>query len=746
MQVNWMRQGKSHWILIFLLFVFAVNSHAAFRITQTVFCGPVPVDCSAPPAHTGPFNIYHEKAHVWIDWEGYETGKVYRYEWYNPAGTLCKTYENTRSYNSNGCSWANIRSQQLLDDGPGTWTVKFYYDGNLYYTGTFVFEDPGNFEYMYYKPNTFQPGNGILVAVHSSGFNPVSYFHFFKDMAETHGVVLLAPYYNQSEWSRYGRIFTDEYRGDTRLQDMIDTVAAASGADKSKLHMYGQSAGGQFVHRFLLAHPGNIERIVISSPGWWSFPRQDWAYPYGIGPHGVLPPDITFDLHRVNEVHKKVILGELDIEIDDTVNQYHTANLQGLNRLQRSAHWVNRMNLYSFENSLPLNLRYEIIPGAEHVTVRAESKDRTEAFLFTPYEAPLVTGTLQIENDVDTINSRIVTLTVKCKAAEGAGKVAISTTSISSSYRDYRTVTWNGQAGALQTAQIPFILTGKSRGTKFLYCRIKDAGGNVSDMFGDAVVLADSSAMPCDYYYFHGSDYNGDGMSQAAIYRPRSGLWCIKGEPSIAWGTATDIPVPGDYDGNGTTDIAVYRPVSGRWCIKGRPSVAWGAAGDIPVPGDYDGNGTTDIAVYRPSNGRWCVRGVPSIAWGTATDIPVPGDYDGNGTTDIAIYRPSNGRWCIRGVPSIAWGTSTDIPVPVDYDGNGTSDIAIYRPSRGLWCIKGNPSIPWGAAGDIPIPADYNGDGTCDIAVFRPSAGLWAVKTLPSFKWGVADDIPLVSH
>ena len=48
--------------------------------------------------------------------------------------------------------------------------------------------------------------------------------------------------------------------------------------------------------------------------------------------------------------------------------------------------------------------------------------------------------------------------------------------------------------------------------------------------------------------------------------------------------------MPGDYDGDGRTDFAVWRPSTGQWFVidssTGQPRPAaqqWGQAGDVPV-------------------------------------------------------------------------------------------------------------------------------------------------------------------
>ncbi|MBI5381715.1 MAG: hypothetical protein HZA31_07435 [Opitutae bacterium] len=203
-----------------------------------------------------------------------------------------------------------------------------------------------------------------------------------------------------------------------------------------------------------------------------------------------------------------------------------------------------------------------------------------------------------------------------------------------------------------------------------------------------------------------------------------SGVWKVEGQSDVTNGQAGDIPVPGDYDGDGKTDYAVWRPATGEWIIPGMTTVVYGQSGDIPVPADYDGDGKTDRSVYRPSVGTWFVYGIGSTVYGNSTDIPVPGDYDGDGKSDYAVWRPATGVWYTYGQTAVTYGQSGDIPVPGDYNGDGITDRAVWRPSNGTWYRNGTSTV-YGQNGDIPVPGDYNGDGVNDLAVYRPSTFTW---------------------
>src|SRR4030095_13963793 len=104
------------------------------------------------------------------------------------------------------------------------------------------------------------------------------------------------------------------------------------------------------------------------------------------------------------------------------------------------------------------------------------------------------------------------------------------------------------------------------------------------------------------------------------------------------FGGAGYAPVQADFDGDGITDFAVYQASTGVWsCLKSTSgntlgaTVPFGGAGYTPVAGDWDGDRCADIGVYS-TTGAWSIllsssgfKTSLSKNWGGAGYVPVPG-------------------------------------------------------------------------------------------------------------------------
>ena len=62
----------------------------------------------------------------------------------------------------------------------------------------------------------------------------------------------------------------------TTVERAFDLVREKAKLEAKDYYMYGMSAGGQFIHRFLMVMPdARVRRAVFASPGTWTFPSLD---------------------------------------------------------------------------------------------------------------------------------------------------------------------------------------------------------------------------------------------------------------------------------------------------------------------------------------------------------------------------------------------------------------------------------------------------------------------------------------
>jgi len=265
------------------------------------------------------------------------------------------------------------------------------------------------------------------------------------------------------------------------------------------------------------------------------------------------------------------------------------------------------------------------------------------------------------------------------------------------------------------------------------------------------------------------SDFDGDGRSDYATFRPSTGQWSIRYSRTgsttvVSWGMQGDIPVPANMSGDARAELVVYRPSNGTWYIRNwdgtSRSVQWGVLGDHPVPVDWNGDGIAELTVYRPpavggtQYGTWYILASDGltytwVSWGEFGDCPLVGDFDGDRRADLAMFRGTTGMWYIyfgKGATgSYQWGAWGDIPLPTR--SNGKHLLTIYRPGNNTFYWKdavtgGNSSLTWGEPGDIPRVADTDGNGNDELMIWRPREGNWYNQgRATTTQYGVVGDI-----
>lgn len=142
--------------------------------------------------------------------------------------------------------------------------------------------------------------------------------------------------------------------------------ARLSGAQQGYM-IYGHSAGGQFVQRFMLFHDSPyVQKAMIGCPGWYTFPDVSQLFPYGV-------KNIPYvDSEQLKKYLETPVV--LQLALGDTIRESYLrktpeAEWQGRNRLERGRKFYHYIHQLAKEKGWECNWRLIEEEGIGHVSV-----------------------------------------------------------------------------------------------------------------------------------------------------------------------------------------------------------------------------------------------------------------------------------------------------------------------------------------------------------------------------------------
>jgi pimeloyl-ACP methyl ester carboxylesterase len=238
-------------------------------------------------------------------------------------------------------------------------------------------------EFFLYVPTSVGPNARLLVAVHGITRNAADQAFRFRALAEEHGVIVLAPLYEKKSFRQYQQLNGPRHQhSDRALLKMVDAVGKHVSCDAEKLHLFGFSGGGQFVHRFAMAHPERVSAVIMGAPGWFTLPDPELRYPLGLGKSSDLGKRVLSP-ERFLKIKFDVVVGTEDNLRDSSLRQ--SADLdarQGTTRIERGRRWVDAMNdaAESF-GYMPRN-SFRLLAGVNHSFATFFESSRLGAIVF----------------------------------------------------------------------------------------------------------------------------------------------------------------------------------------------------------------------------------------------------------------------------------------------------------------------------------------------------------------------------
>lgn len=229
-----------------------------------------------------------------------------------------------------------------------------------------------------YKPVSWQNGDKMLFVMHGGGRNADDYLEAWKEIAKDKNLLIIAPEF-ENKFARYttndyqeGNLFTffgtrnpKEEWAYTVVENIFDRIKADNGITNQTYDIFGHSAGGQFVHRMIMLMPeARIETAIAANAGFYTFPNEELAFPYGLKR---IPVKVDPEMANAFQKNLIILLGELDNDPSlGTFRDTDLAMAQGGHRLERGANFYNAATKLASKQGLKFNWKIDTVANVGH--------------------------------------------------------------------------------------------------------------------------------------------------------------------------------------------------------------------------------------------------------------------------------------------------------------------------------------------------------------------------------------------
>jgi poly(3-hydroxybutyrate) depolymerase len=225
-----------------------------------------------------------------------------------------------------------------------------------------------------HKPAAAGANSHIVFVMHGVLRDGDRYRDEWRDLAEKHDLIIVVPTFGRKDFPttesyNLGNIISDDGNRNPRsqwsfsaIEPLFDDIVCRVGGNQRGYALYGHSAGGQFVHRYVaFAEAPRMASAVAANSGWYTMPNEE-SFPYGWGGDaaGLVIPEQAFQRPLT------ILLGTDDVDRNDpNLRKNQQADRQGLTRFARGHRFLAAAREQA-GTSMPLKWQIAYAPGIGH--------------------------------------------------------------------------------------------------------------------------------------------------------------------------------------------------------------------------------------------------------------------------------------------------------------------------------------------------------------------------------------------